>query len=234
MVYFCPANRHHFRNLFLYLQCRPLDGCLGGVEKQKKIIMADVFLLRHGSYQNKNNIIPFRLPKFPLDVIGIKQAESTAEFLTDKKIKVIFSSPMLRCRQTAQIIAKKLHLVAKISALINETRSPYQGMNLNKYSSKQKPGFLHSYHLQNKGETYSQIYTRGHKLIKFLLQQHPDKNALLVTHGDTIMSLIYYLIDHRTEVDFSYCAIRTYIPKGGLAKVSFNNGKLTGFNQLNY
>lgn len=123
--------------------------------------MADIYLLRHGHYQNYRNIIPFRLPGFSLNNDGIKEAELASKYLVDKKISYIFSSPILRCRQTAMIVAKKLHLKFKISTLITETISPYQGMSLAKYSFKEMPTFIQTYHQKNQGETYQQIYTRG-------------------------------------------------------------------------
>ena len=44
----------------------------------------------------------------PLTLIGVEQAHRLAQKLSDKKIKLIVSSDLLRAKQTAEIVAEEL------------------------------------------------------------------------------------------------------------------------------
>ena len=87
-----------------------------------------ISLVRHGHVNNPDDIFYGRLPGFKLDSNGRLEAVRTAEALKNKKIDGVYSSPMLRARQTANEILKfHPRLELKISALITEVFSPFQG-----------------------------------------------------------------------------------------------------------
>lgn len=65
-----------------------------------------LFLVRHGSIDNPNGVSYRRLPGFPLNDTGTKQAAQAGQFLSDKNLEVIFHSPLERTSQTAEIISK--------------------------------------------------------------------------------------------------------------------------------
>lgn len=69
--------------------------------------MAIVLLVRHGrTTANSQGILAGRLASVLLDETGLGQAEQTAERLAVVPLTRIMTSPLERCRQTAQAIAE--------------------------------------------------------------------------------------------------------------------------------
>lgn len=66
--------------------------------------MPNIYLLRHCDYENPRQILPGRLP-LELSESGKKRASQLKEIFKDKSISKIYSSEVLRCKQTAEIIA---------------------------------------------------------------------------------------------------------------------------------
>ncbi len=70
-----------------------------------------IYLVRHAeNTANLTKEFSHRLVDYSLTPKGILQAQQTAEYFTDKNIDEIYSSPLKRARETADIIAQKLHL----------------------------------------------------------------------------------------------------------------------------
>ena len=77
--------------------------------------------LRHGEVQNPKDILYYNIPGYELSELGKAQAEYAAEVLAnDFKIEQIISSPLLRARQTSEIVRKKLNIELSISEKITE------------------------------------------------------------------------------------------------------------------
>jgi broad specificity phosphatase PhoE len=195
-----------------------------------------IYLLRHGEYDNPKDILPIRLPGFPLNQKGRQQAYKNAKYLKNKKIAAIYSSPILRCKQTSEIIGKTLRKRVHYSKLILEVKSPIQGMEKSKYYKLKKKyiGIPYSYpdHIKNKGETIMQIYKRIYKLVFKIINKHLEENVVVVAHGDPIMILIYGLVNKNYNLMLHPTKI--YIPKGGMAKLTFLGRKFLKFEQINY
>lgn len=195
-----------------------------------------IYLIRHGEYQNSEQVLPLRLPGFPLNQAGAQQALQNAKYLKNKKITTIYSSSILRCKQTAQIIARELRKRVHYSKLILEVKSPAQGINLDKFNKlkKQYPGFPFSYpmHIKNHGETVAEIYKRVYKFIFKIINKHLEENVVVVFHGDPIMILIYGLVNKNYNLIFHQN--KKYIPKGGMAKLTFLGRKFLKFIEINY
>jgi len=72
--------------------------------------MQKVFLIRHGETDyNRDHRLQGALP-IPLNANGCLQAEALGLYLKDSGIEAIFSSPMIRARQTADIIGQALDI----------------------------------------------------------------------------------------------------------------------------
>src|SRR5689334_19048110 len=68
--------------------------------------MTTIFLVRHGEAENPNKVLYGRLPGFHLTDQGKKESERAGKFLAGTKISTIFTSPLERCFETADIISK--------------------------------------------------------------------------------------------------------------------------------
>ena len=84
-----------------------------------------IYLVRHTKYHNPENIFPFHLP-VNLSVEGREHARRIADWFTNKKlIKLpIFTSPVVRCVQTAEIIAGQTDSFVSADERLVETYSP--------------------------------------------------------------------------------------------------------------
>lgn len=152
-------------------------------------MQTNIYLVRHGEVHNPKGIIYARLPRYSLSKKGIKQIEQTSNFLKNKDISAIYSSPMLRTRQTSKIIQNKLPN-SKIRYLIDlmEVKTSLQGklfadvdlVNTDYYSPPV---------LKPTDETMEQIGARMEKAIKMIARNNMGKNIVIVSHGDPIMIL---------------------------------------------
>lgn len=62
-----------------------------------------ISFVRHGTVDNPRDVFYGRLPGFVLSVEGDRQARAAAEALRHEPIAAIYTSPMRRARQTADI-----------------------------------------------------------------------------------------------------------------------------------
>lgn len=69
--------------------------------------MGNIYLIRHGEpdFPQPTKYCLGRTD-WPLSLEGRKQAQSLAHFFSERKIELIYSSPLQRTRQTAEIIAQ--------------------------------------------------------------------------------------------------------------------------------
>ena len=70
----------------------------------------NVYFLRHGESEGNNARIIQGRHDLPLSERGLQQAEAIADWLEDKPIEVVLSSPLKRAIQTAQAIGQVLGL----------------------------------------------------------------------------------------------------------------------------
>ncbi len=178
--------------------------------------MTTIFLVRHGEFENPENLIHFRLPGFPLSPLGKKQAVKLGDFFQNKKIAAIHTSPITRCHQTAEIIGNKISIKSRIDQNLIEVKSPFQGMPLGKYLQTVKDNNLYFLPSQiAKGETLEEISSRMQKALDEFLTKYKDKSVIMVSHGDPIMILVQALRGDSA-----------YISQGGFYKLEFNGKKL--------
>ncbi|MDO8582930.1 MAG: histidine phosphatase family protein [bacterium] len=140
-----------------------------------------VFFVRHGEVENPDNIWYGRLPEFPLSKNGKKQIEKTAQILSKENITAIYASPLLRTKQSAEIISKKLGLSISYSDYILEIKSTFQG-KVNEYIRSHTDNFNIF-----TDETIDQVAQRMKKFIDEIIIKHKEQNIVIVTHGDPIM-----------------------------------------------
>ncbi len=86
-----------------------------------------IHCIRHGLVHNLRGVYYGRLPRFPLSAAGRAQAARAGEYLRNFPLDAIYTSPMLRARQTARLARGARDLPLRISGLLNEVNSPYDG-----------------------------------------------------------------------------------------------------------
>jgi broad specificity phosphatase PhoE len=147
----------------------------------------EFLVLRHAHVHNPHDIVYGRLPRFRLSDRGREQAELAGRFLSVRPITAVYSSPLLRARQTAAIVARHLPgVTVHQSAALLEVRTSYQGSP----DSIIKPGF--SFYEPPKhpsDESMEAVFLRLSRLLQRLVRTHSGESVVLVSHADPIAIL---------------------------------------------
>lgn len=147
--------------------------------------MKQIYLVRHGEYYNPRHILPGRLP-VSLSDVGNTQVEKLATFFQGKSIEVIYSSAVLRCKQTSETISKG-KIPIKFDQRLLETHSAYQGYW---FDQGEKLDWFHFFdHIEDLGgETMKQIQERVLSLWNEIIKRK-EQNIIICSHGDVLDAL---------------------------------------------
>jgi probable phosphoglycerate mutase len=148
-----------------------------------------IVFVRHGNVHNPENLIYGRLPRMRLSSRGRDDVERTAQYLADVPLAAVYTSPLLRARQTAEVIAS-YHPgtpLRRASGLV-EVHSSWEGHS-NKVVQETQ-GF--SFYDPPKGEgdeTIDDVFTRMDRVVRTVRRRHPGRTTVCVSHGDPIKIL---------------------------------------------
>jgi len=151
------------------------------------------FILRHGeAISNKENFMSSYPEKTrnPLTENGKKQIQKTIPELKKKNINLIFSSDLLRTRQTAEIVAENLKLDINFDKRLRECNTGIFNSKLIKewegYFKNQDEKFKKR---PPQGENREDIKKRVLDFIKNIDQKYKNKNILIISHEDPLFIL---------------------------------------------
>ena len=164
--------------------------------------LGSIIFLRHG--QAKNNVerkLAGRTSGFPLTEIGIDQVSKAAEFLKHMNISTIYSSPIERAKQTAEIVGNHTSVDVRIDErLIELDMGKFTGMPYDEIFSNHGNVFLKFYKgdleiAHNGVETFAEVKKRILSMVDHVLENHPDENVVMVTHMDPIKAMLSTIVD---------------------------------------
>lgn len=150
-----------------------------------------IYFIRHGETDyNKKHIMQGWLD-IPLNERGLSQAEEAKQNCKELKIDFIFSSPLLRAKQTAEKINEIYNLPIVFDDRLKEIYGgSLQGECRDDWSEeKSKDAYAHPE--KYGAETLPQLYNRVVDFFKEI--ENSDKNILIVSHGGVYRSLYKYL-----------------------------------------
>lgn len=168
------------------------------------------FFLRHGqnNYQVENKGIiynwPDGNPPYYLTEQGKEEARSAGEKLKQDKIDCLFCSDILRCRETAKIIAEVINY--DIGRIIYDTR--LRDLNWGAFGGKTREEYWNFYdndHMKAfdvpapNGESWNQCKERVVNLFNEIEEEFQSKNVLIISHGDPLWLLEGYIKDMDNE-----------------------------------
>ena len=149
--------------------------------------------MRHGRVHNPDKIFYGRLPGFALSSEGLREARCAAQTLSREPLAALYTSPLLRARQTASAIqACHRHLRIRTSALLNEVYSPYEGQPtnvVNALGGDVYSGTVPPY------EQPQDILRRVQKFIRRIRKHFAGRQVVAVTHGDVITFMLLWAND---------------------------------------
>ena len=157
------------------------------------------YILRHGeAVSNVRRVISSWPEKFknPLTKHGKETILAAAEILKENHAKhghaidVIFASPLLRTKQTAQIVAKELNVPLKFDKRLREIGAgSLNGKTLAEWKAYFKEEKRTINNAAPRGETYTQILARMLDFLKEINKECKGKNILIVSHQSPLWIL---------------------------------------------
>lgn len=165
--------------------------------------MTTILLVRHGEndWVKKHRLAGW-IEGIHLNENGRQQAADAAERLATLPIKAIYSSPVLRCRETADFIAKSQNLPVNLLDEVGEVRyGKWEGKKIKKLAKKKEWFTVQFYPSRMQfpgGDTLRGVQTRGVEALETLAQTHRDRDIIVVvSHADLIkLVLAHYLGVH--------------------------------------
>lgn len=177
--------------------------------------MTEMWLVRHGQtdwnlagiYQGQSDI--------PLNETGIAQAKELAQSLAGTHFDAIYSSDLLRARQTAEIIAGQFDLPVITDPRLREIRQGvWEGMTIQEVKRKYAPDFTRDAELitiprAEGAESLAEVITRMVEAANDIHNRHNGHRVLLASHGLAVAVL--YLTANRMPIRDVY----RQIPENG-------------------
>jgi len=190
-------------------------------------------LMRHGETAwNKQGRVMGRHP-IELTDHGRSQVAATAQFASSIKPDLIVTSPLVRARQSAEILAAGLGGGIEIleeADIAEVLYGRWEGMTY--YDLIDDPHYI-TYrkspieHPTPGGETIPEVQARGVAAVMRTFEQHPGKRVIFVSHGDIVRTVLCHFLKvelkhfHRIRVDNA--ALSAIQIAGEFAEVKFLN-----------
>jgi broad specificity phosphatase PhoE len=147
--------------------------------------VTEILFVRHGEVDNPDAIFYGRLPRFRLSAAGRQQAAATAWALAAEPLAAIYTSPLLRARQTARIIAAEHPAIPiRTTQALLEIRSRRQGEPVAVLDTEGWNFYEPPRHADD--ETIAAIAARVERFCRLALRRHPGQTLVAVTHGDIV------------------------------------------------
>ena len=146
-----------------------------------------IHLVRHGEVKNPDGVLYGRLPHFALTPAGHQMALAAAAELkkSGTKLAALFTSPLLRTRESAEPIKDLFALEPIADDRLIEPTNVFEGKRLNLATFLTKPNLL--VHLRNPsepswGEPYVQIRDRMFAALDDYAKRFAGQEVAVVTH----------------------------------------------------
>ena len=189
--------------------------------------MTELILIRHGEtdwnvqgrFQGQIDV--------PLNAVGLSQAGLMAERLAQERVDALYSSDLLRTRQTAAPAAAKLALDAAMDAALREQHfGILEGMSFDEVQARH-PDELAAWMRHDpdyalpEGESVRVFHARVVGAVRALAARHPGQRLAIVTHGG-VLDMIFRTVHALPLVGPRACPI----PNAGLNHLRLRGDEL--------
>jgi broad specificity phosphatase PhoE len=195
-----------------------------------------LYLIRHGATE-ANLARPPRLQGRhddpPLASFGVRQAELTRDVLAIRPIDHCYSSPLLRARETAVIVAEPHELEPQpVPELIECDVGRWEGLDWLSIRTNEPEAYEHymanpAKHGYPGGENFAEVYERVSAALEDLLNRHAGQAILVVSHHVVnriyLAQLLGLSIAQARRVSLDNCGISIVVREGTRTWVSTLN-----------
>ena len=184
-----------------------------------------LYLVRHCEVRNPEGVLYGHLPSFGLTDNGVQQAHTIGRYLEDRNVREIYTSPLERARQTAEIVASHLSVpVTPTEDLIEARFGLYlQGVKPRDVPWRRPLWLIHMVWpgLLPQDETVAAMAARVRRPLMQLLHDHPGEGGVCISHGDPIQAFWV-----EAEGRPAYALHRLQCAKGGLLELDYEGDRL--------
>ena len=188
--------------------------------------MVEVLLIRHGETAGNIRKTALGTTDLPLNENGIRQAEHMRDLLSGETFEAVYSSPLIRAKTTAEIVAKPHGIGLTV---VRELEERHYGDWENIAVDDIKERFPEAYaKWQNDlpdyaipgGETARQNFHRVANAVETILSHHQSGTIVIVSHLGCIRNLIAYFLGKGVENAWDY-----NVKNGSVTKLQIEQGK---------
>lgn len=190
--------------------------------------MTKFIIVRHG--QSEANLKELYAGRFdaPLTETGRKQAELVTEYvLKTYQVHAVYSSPLLRARETVEPIAERAGVPLRIcEGIVEIYGGEWEGKTLPEIAKNYtKDALIWKNDIGNArptgGESFAEVQARADKALREIAKAHDSENVVIGTHGGVIRSMQCLFenqpIGYMKEIDWQ--------PNASVSEVNFENGR---------
>lgn len=181
--------------------------------------MTIIYYVRHArpNYENHDDFLR------ELTKEGVESSQRVCEYLKDKKITAIYSSPYRRAVDTIEPFAKSAKLDIQVKEEFRERKitSVWIG-DFVTYSKQQWKDF--SYKLPE-GECLAEVQQRNIKALQEVLESHEGQNVVIGGHGTALSTILNYYDRYFGYEQFEQ--IKNIMPL--IVLISFEGTKCVGY-----
>jgi broad specificity phosphatase PhoE len=187
-----------------------------------------IFLARHGE-SDWNVAKRFQgHSDRPLTERGRQQAHVLADLVASQEIDAVYTSPLSRARETAEIVAARTRLEPVALPELREVDTgSWSGLSRADVEARFPEGFTRwrsGGSGWEDGESYEEMAERVIGALRTIAEDHPDGRVLVISHGGPIRA-IHAAAEGVAIRD--YRRLRPVEPNARLSSVAVENGRLT-------
>jgi len=200
-----------------------------------------VYLVRHGeSVGNKASV--HQTSEMELSASGRVQAHLIAKRLKNIQLDLIYSSPLLRTRQTSEIISKTLGIPVEYWDNLAELKTPSEIHNkhindpeIAKIKELVKENFANEGSRYSDEETFLELNGRVEKVLTHLIHEHQKQNIVCVSHASMIKAIISKMTfgERLTAQIFTDIRYHFWSTNTGISVCEYRNDGIWGITSWN-
>ena len=158
-----------------------------------------------------------RLPGVGLSEKGRVEAATQARRLASEKIEAIYSSPMQRTRETAEIVAERFRLPIQYREdVIEIDYGEWTGLTFDQIRQDERWQLWsrsRSIAAVPSGESWRQVHERVVGALLDLQKSHPSGSVVVVSHGDVIRAALLFglgmPLDFYSRIEVAFASLST-------------------------
>lgn len=153
-----------------------------------------VFLLRHGSHDRLSRVLCGRMAEVTLSEAGRAEARAAGRRLATQQISAVYSSPLERTLETAELAAEACGLrVVTDESLIEVDYGEWTGATFEALQADPRWAawnYARGVTRPPGGESLLEVQSRFRRFVDRAIERHAGERIVAVSHGDPIKSML--------------------------------------------